>query len=79
MFDFKQIGKLKELKDALEKERKNIEKEGVSVVMNGKMEVEEIKLNPQLGIEKQEMLVKECINEALKEIQKEAANKMLQM
>ena len=79
MFDFKQIGKLKELKDALEKERKNIEKEGVSVVMNGKMEVEEIKLNSQLGIEKQEMLVKECINEALKEIQKEAANKMLQM
>lgn len=77
--DFKQLGKLKELKDALEKERKEIEKEGVKVIVNGKMEVEEIKLNSQLDIEKQEMIVKECINEAVKQIREEAAKKMFQM
>lgn len=80
MFDqLKQLGKLKELKDALEKEKKEVEKEGIRVVVNGKLEVEEIKLNPQLDFETQEKIVKECINEAMKKIQMEAAQKMLQM
>lgn len=75
----KQLQQLREIKDALEKERKEVEKEGVRVVVNGRMEIEEIKLNPQLEIEKQEILIKECFNEAMKQMQKEAAQKMFQM
>ena len=72
----KQIAKLKKIKESMEKERKMIEKNGVSVVVNGKMEIEEIKLNPNLEIKTQEELIKECINNAFLEIQKEIANKM---
>ncbi len=79
MFDqLKQLAQLKKIKDALEKEKKEIEKEGVKVVVNGKMEVEEIKLNYDLPLEKQERVLKECLNEAFKEIQKEAALKIFQ-
>ena len=80
MFDnLKQLAKLKELKDILEKERKEVEKDGVRVVVNGKMEIEELKLNPQLDAIKQEEVVKDCVNRAFKEIQQEAAKKMFQM
>ena len=79
MFDqLKQLHQLQKMKAVLEKERKEVEKEGVKVVVNGKMEIEEIQLNPQIGIEKQEKLVKDCINEAMKDIQKQATAKMLQ-
>lgn len=77
MFDqLKQIAKLKKIKESMEKEKKTIEKDGVLATVNGKMQIEEIKLNPELEIEKQEQLVKECINNAFLEIQKEIANKM---
>lgn len=79
MFDnLKQLRELKELKGILEKEKKEVEKEGVKVVVNGKMEVEEIKLNPQLETAKQEEVVKDCINQAMKQVQQEAAKKMFQ-
>ena len=76
--DLKQLSKLKALKDTLEKERKEVEKEGVRVVVNGKMEIEELRLNSQLEAVKQEGVVKDCINQALKEVQQEAARKMFQ-
>lgn len=80
MFDkLKQLKQLKELKDSLEKERKEIEQEGVKVIVNGKMEIEEVKLNPELSLEKQEQLIKTCFNQAVKEIQKEAAQKMFNL
>ena len=79
MFDqLKQLQQLKKLKDVLEKERREVERDGVRVVVNGKMEIEEIQLNPQMDIEKQEKLVKDCLNEAMQQIQKEAAAKMFQ-
>ena len=77
MFDqLKQLAQLKKIKDSLEKERREVEREGIRVVVNGKMEIEEIVLNPQLDIEKQGKIVKECINEAFLQIQKEVASKM---
>jgi len=76
--DLKQLAKMKELRDTLEKERKEIEKDGVRVVVNGKMEIEELELNSQLGADKQQGLIKDCINRALKEVQQEAARKMFQ-
>ena len=79
MFDkLKQLHQLKKMKDILEKERREVEKEGVKVVVNGKMEIEDIRLNPEIDVEKQEKLVKDCINEAMKQIQQEAAQKMFQ-
>jgi len=79
MFDkLKQLHQLKKLKDVLEKERREVEKEGIRVVVNGKMEIEEIKLNPELSVERQEMIIKDCINSAMRQIQMEAAQKMMQ-
>jgi DNA-binding protein YbaB len=77
MFDkLKELNKLRELKKALENERKEAEINGVRVVVNGRMEVEEIKLNSELSSEEQEKLVKECVNKAMREMQMEAAKKM---
>lgn len=77
MFDnLKQLGKLKELQDALAREKKEVEKEGTRVIVNGKMEVEEITLNPRLETKKQEEVLKRCINEAVNQIRQEAAKKM---
>ena len=79
MFDqLKQLQQLKKIKDVLEKERREVKKDGVRVVVNGKMEIEEIQLNSQMDIEKQGKIVKDCINEAMKQIQREAATKMFQ-
>ena len=79
MFDkLKQLHQLKKLKDVLEKEKEVVEKEGIKVMVNGKMEIENIKLNPELSIEKQEKLIKDCFNEALRKIQMKAAQKMMQ-
>ena len=77
MFEqFKQIGKIKKLQSALEDERVEIEKQGVKIVINGKLEVEEVVLNPQLKKEEQETILKECFNEGVKKIQIKAAQKM---
>jgi DNA-binding protein YbaB len=77
MFDsFKKIKELKELSDMLEKEKIEIEKNGIKVIVNGKMEVEEIKLNPVLSKEEQEKILKDCINEAARKIQISLAQKM---
>lgn len=80
MFDnLKKIQQLKEIKDSLEKEKIEIEKEGTKIIVNGKMEVEELKLNPSLSQEDQERVLKDCINEAVKKIQMIVAQKMMQM
>lgn len=77
MFDkLKELKKLKELHDTLSKERAEVEKDGVKVVVNGKLEVESIQLNPALEKEKQEKLLKDCINDAVKKIQMSMAQKM---
>jgi DNA-binding protein YbaB len=79
MFDkLKQLKELKNLRDSLAKEKEEIEKRGVKVIVNGKMEVEEISLNSELSKEEQEEIVKECINEGFKKIQANAAKKMFQ-
>jgi len=77
MFDkIKQINKIREIQKDLEKEISQVEKEGVKVVLNGKMEIEEIILSENLPIAKQQLLVKECHNEAMKKIQIELAKKV---
>jgi DNA-binding protein YbaB len=80
MFDqLKQIKQLKDMQDKLSKEQAAVEKEGIKVAVNGKMEIEEIILNPALDIEKQQKIVKDCVNEAMKKVQMSAAQKLFQM
>lgn len=73
---FKNLKQLKELNDMLSKEIVVVEKEGVKVKINGKMEVEEIILNQNLDIVKQQKILKECLNEALRKLQMSLVNKM---
>ena len=80
MFEnLKQLKKLKELKSVLEKERQEVEIEGTKITVNGKMEIEQVILNPELDKEKQEKIIKECFNQAVRKIQEQAAQKMMQM
>ena len=77
MFDqLKQLQKLNELKKILEQEKIEIQEQGVKIIVNGKMEVESIQLNPDLSMEQQEQAVKQCFNQAMKKIQTTAAQKM---
>lgn len=80
MFDkLKQLKQLKELRDSLSQEKEEVEKRGVRVIVNGKMEIEEIQLNPDLSKNEQEEVLKECINEAVRKVQIIAAKKMSQI
>ncbi|MCD6085841.1 YbaB/EbfC family nucleoid-associated protein [bacterium] len=77
MFDkLKQLREIKKLRDSLSKEKIEVEKNGVKVVLNGKMEVEEIQLNSDLGKEEQEKILCQCFNEAVRKIQMILAKKM---
>lgn len=68
MFDkVKDLKKLKDLDNDLGKEIIEKEKEGIRVVVNGRSEIISILLNPELNKEKQEQLLKECINDASQE------------
>jgi len=75
---FKQLKQMKDLQDKLSKEQAIVERDGVRVTVNGKMEIEEIILNSVLRKEEQEKIVKECVNEAIKKVQMSAAQKLFQ-
>jgi DNA-binding protein YbaB len=80
MFDkIKQAKQLLELQSQLKKEKIEEEKNGVKIVLNGKLEVEEIVLNPSLEIKKQQELIKDCFNDAIKKMQVKLAQKMATM
>ncbi len=80
MFDkLKKIKQLKKLQDSLAQEKTEVEREGIKVVVNGKMEVEQIQINSELEKEKQEEILRQCLNEAMKKVQMAAAQKMSQM
>jgi len=78
IFDnFKKIAELKKLQDSLKKEKEIVEKDGVVVEINGNFEVESIKLNPELSADKQQEVLKRCLNEARENIQKKMAKIMM--
>jgi len=73
----KKIAELKKLQDSFKKEKMTVEKRGVSATVNGSFEVEEIKLNPELSLEDQQNVLKQCLNEARESIQKTLAKMMM--
>jgi len=76
---FKQLRELKKLQNELSKERVEVEKQGIKVVVNGQMEIEEIQINTEPGKEQQEKILKDCINEAMNKMKMLMAQKMQQM
>ncbi len=77
MFDqMKQAKELYRLQKELQKESFEVEEKGVKVVMNGKMEIEEVSLNEDLERDEQERVLKSCFNEIIKKVQMFAAQKM---
>ena len=76
---FKQLRELKKMQDELEKEKSEVEKQGTKVVVNGKMEIEEVVLNSDLQKEEQEKILKDCANQAMDKMKMIMAQKMQQM
>jgi DNA-binding protein YbaB len=72
----KQAKELYRLQKELQKERIEVEEKGVKIIVNGKMEIESVTLNPEITKEEQEQAVKTCFNEALQKIQTNLAQKM---
>ncbi len=72
----KQAKELYRLQKELQKERIEVEEKGVKIIVNGKMEIEGVTLNPEITKEEQEEAVKMCFNEALRKIQTNLAQKM---
>ncbi len=69
----------KTMQNALAQEVVTEEKNEVKVVLNGNMEVLELKLNGSLSKESQEETLKSCFNSALKRAQKLMAKKLQDM
>src|SRR3989339_448574 len=68
---------LQEMLDEFKKEKVVVEKRRVVVTINGNFEVEEIKLSAELGLDEQQNILKQCLNEAREKIQKTLAQKMM--
>jgi DNA-binding protein YbaB len=73
---FENLKKIQQIKNLLNSEKIEVEKNGLKVIINGKMEIEEIKLNPDLDFKTQEKILKDCLNEAIKKLQISLAQKM---
>ena len=69
----------KSLQNVLSQESTTVEKGGVSVTMNGNLELTAIKINPDLALSSAEGMLVEAINEATKKTQRLMADKMQEM
>ena len=78
MFDnLKKLAQSKQFQDSLKNEKVEIERSGIKLVMRGDFSVEEIIINSELSKEELENTLKDCFNEAIKEIQMKMAGKMM--
>ena len=78
MFDkLKKIKQLRDMQNSLKSKKETVERQGISVTINGNFEVEEIKLNPELDVKTQEDVLKKCLNEARENIQKIVAKSFM--
>lgn len=69
----------KTMQDALAQETVTEEKNGVTITLNGNMEVISISLNESLSKSTQEDAVKRCFNDAVKRAQRLMAKKLQDM
>ncbi len=71
--------KAKQIQGALAEEHVTLERHGISITMNGNMEVETLTLNAELDAATQAKYAKELINDAMKKVQRLMAEKMRSM
>ena len=77
MFDkIKKMKQIKDLQNSLKKEKVEKESNGIKVVINGQLQIQNIRLNSDLEPKKQEEELKNLINSAMQEMQMKAAKKM---
>ena len=80
MFDkIKQLAKIKNLQKSIENEEFVSEKEGVRVIIDGSFMVKSISLNSDIDKDKQENILKECLNDAFKKARIVVAQKFSQI
>ncbi|MCR4284354.1 MAG: hypothetical protein NUV64_03545 [Parcubacteria group bacterium] len=76
MFDkLRQLKQMKDISRDIQNEKITVEEEGTRVVINGAFMAEEILLNQELNKEKQEIVLKNCFNKAVKQAQMAVAQK----
>jgi len=83
---FNKLKQFKDLRDqakvmqnALSGEVITAEKNGVKIVMNGNLEVDNVTISEELAKENLEQALKTCINDAVKKTQRIMAKKMQEM
>ena len=74
---FSDFKKAKDLQKTFAKEKVKLEDHGLTVVINGNMKIEDIKLNPQLDLTEQEESLKKLINQAFLAVQQKIAAKII--
>ena len=80
MFDkIKQLAKMKTLQKSIENEEFVSEKEGIKVIIDGSFMVKSISLNSDIDKDKQENILKECLNDAFKKARVVVAQKFSQI
>ncbi len=75
--NIKKMQEMKRMHDTFKQELETIQKKGITVTMNGAMEVVRIDLNPTLEQRVTEETLRQCINEANVNIQKRLAKMMM--
>ena len=80
MFDkIKELAKMKTLQKSIEMEEFVSEREGTKVIVSGAFIIKSIFLNSDLSKDKQENILKECLNDALKKARLAVAQKFSQI
>ena len=70
MFDkLKQIKQLRDLQKEVQAQKFDSERQGVRVVVNGAMQIEEVVLSAEMDAKSQERIVKDCLNDAMHKAQ----------
>ncbi|OGE76593.1 MAG: hypothetical protein A3C85_00430 [Candidatus Doudnabacteria bacterium RIFCSPHIGHO2_02_FULL_48_21] len=77
MFEkFKELAKLREMQKTIQSQKVEVEREGIKIVLNGNMKVEQLQLNPSLNHATTARVLKDLVNEAVDKLQKTLAGLM---
>lgn len=69
----------KQMQNVLGQESAIVEKNGITITMNGNMEVVELTISPELSSDQIANVMRDCINEVVKKVQRIMAEKMQSM
>ena len=76
MFDkLKQLNELRKMKNAMQEETAEAERNGIKIKINGSFTVEEVSISPEAKTENLEKEIKNCFNDAVSKMQTVLAKK----